>query len=197
VTNPGSSGIINTVAGDGSYGDSGDGGLATLAGLKSPRGVAVDASGNIYIADTGSYRIRVVTKSNGIITNVAGDGSYGFLGDGGLATLAQLGNPFGVTLDASGNIYIADTGVSSIRLVTKSNGFISTVAGKGEYGDSGDGGLATLARLSYVDGVAVDASGNIYIADTGNSCIRMVTESTGIITTVAGDGTSGFSGIEI
>ena len=109
-------GVISTVAGTGSYGYSGDGGLATSARFDNPRGVAVDASGNIYIADTYNNRIRMVTKSTGIISTVAGTGSYGYSGDGGLATSAALYYPYGVTVDASGNIYIADTYNNRIRM---------------------------------------------------------------------------------
>jgi trimeric autotransporter adhesin len=185
-------GIITTVAGNGTYGDSGDGGLATSATLKNPSGVSVDASGNMYIAH--SNRIRMVTKTTGIITTVAGDGTYGYSGDGGLATSATLKNPYGVAVDASGNIYIADLGSNRIRLVTKTTGIITTVAGDGTRGYSGDGGLATSATLENPYAVAVDASGNIYIADSGSNRIRMVTKTTGIITTVAGDGTYGYSG---
>jgi trimeric autotransporter adhesin len=191
-----STGIVTTVAGDGSYGYKGDGGQATSAGLYIPYGVAVDASGNIYIADSGNNRIRMVTKSTGIITTVAGDGLFGYKGDGGPATSASLYNFYGVTVDASGNIYIADSSNNRIRLVTKSTGIITTVAGDGTAGYKGDGGPATSAGLTYPYGVTVDASGNIYIADSGNNRIRMVTRSTGIITTVAGDGSYGYRGDE-
>jgi sugar lactone lactonase YvrE len=170
--------------------------------LGYPQGVAADASGNIYIADTYNRRIRMVTKSTGNITTVAGDGKYSADtgGDGGQATSAYLYYPSDVAVDASGNIYIADTYVSRIRMVTKSTGIITTVAGKvvNDYkGDNGDGGLATSAYLYYPYGVAVDASGNIYIADSGLNRIRMVTKSTGIITTVAGGGTLGIGGNEM
>jgi trimeric autotransporter adhesin len=187
-------GVISTVAGTGSYGYSGDGGIATSAALSYPRGVATDASGNIYIVDAGNDRIRMVTKSAGIISTVAGTVSYGYSGDGGIATSAKLYSPEGVAIDASGNIYIADTGNSRIRIVTKSTGIISTAAGIGSPGYSGDGGIATSAALNYPYGVAIDASGNIYIADADNYRIRMVTKSTGIISTVAGTGSSGYSG---
>jgi trimeric autotransporter adhesin len=200
-----STGIINTVAGSGQSGSSpgksgysGDGGQATSATLSNPDGVALDASGNIYIADTANNRIRMVTKSTGIISTVAGKGGfYGYSGDGRQATTAALAYPSGVTIDASGNIYIADTNNNCIRMVTKSTGIISTVAGKGEkYGYSGDGGQATLADFHFPHSVAVDASGNIYIADSRNDRIRMVTKSTGIITTVVGTEQSGFIGDE-
>jgi sugar lactone lactonase YvrE len=189
-----STGIVTTVAGDGSYGYKGDGGQATSTGLLNPYGVAVDASGNIYIADTGDYRIRLVTSSTGIITTVAGDGTAGYKGDGGQATSAGLTYPYGVAVDASGNIYIADSYDNRIRLVTKSTGIITTVAGDGSYGYKGDGGPATSAGLSFPRGIALDASGNIYIADFYPNRIRMVMKSTGIITTVAGGGSYGYVG---
>ena len=183
-----SAGIITTVAGIGGVGDSGDGGSAILAKLKAPEGVAVDISGSLYIADTGNNKIRKVT--GGIITTVAGLGGVGDSGDGGSAILAKLQAPKGVAVDISGSFYIADTGNNKIRKVT--GGIITTVAGLGGVGDSGDGGSAILAKLKSPEGVAIDISGNLYIADTGNSKIRMVTS--GIITTVAGNGNNQFSG---
>jgi hypothetical protein len=169
-----STGIITTVAGVGRSGYSGDGGPATSAQLIYGTSIAVDASGNIYIAHKDNNRIRMVTKSTGIITTVAGGAGYGYSGDGGPATSAQLYSPTGVAVDASGNIYIADNDNYRIRMVTKSTGIITTVAGGAGYGYSGDGGPATSAQLSYPKGVAVDASGNIYIADNDNYRIRMV-----------------------
>jgi N-acetylneuraminic acid mutarotase len=189
-----STGIITTVAGNGTAGYSGDGGAATSAELDTPFGVAVDASGNLYIVDVNNDRIRKVTASTGIITTVAGNGTWGYSGDGGAATSAELFSPFGVAVDASGNLYIADSGNNLIRKVTASTGIITTVAGNGTGGYSGDSGAATGAELNSPFGVAVDASGNIYIVDSGNNRIRKVTASTGIITTVAGNGTAGYSG---
>jgi trimeric autotransporter adhesin len=189
-------GIITTVAGNRTHRSSqnyNDGGLATSATLSSPRAVAFDASGNIYISDAYHQRIRMVTKSTGVITTVAGNSTRGYSGDGGLATSAALGSVNGLAFDASGNLYIADSTNNRIRMVTKSTGIITTVAGKGYSGNSGDGGLATSARLSYPTGVAVDASGNLYIVDYRNNRIRLVTKSTGIISSVAGNGTSGYS----
>ena len=189
-----STGIITTVAGKGWSDYSGDGGPATSAGLKYPRGIAVDASGNIYIADANADRIRMVTKSTGIITTVVGNGIQGFSGDGGPATSASMYYPNGVAFDASENMYIPDLYNNRIRMVTKSTGIITTVAGNGIQGYTGDGGPATSAGLYLPYGIAVDASGNIYIADALNERVRMVTKSSGIITTVAGNGIQGYAG---
>jgi ribosomal protein S11 len=142
--------------------------------LNYPRGIAVDASGNIYIADFSNNCIRMVTKSTGIITTIAGSGGNGYRGDGGQATAAQFGDTAGFAVDASGNIYIADSSNNCIRMVTKSTGIITTIAGSGVRGYSGDGGQATAAKFRSAAGVAVDASGNIYIADRGNYRIRMI-----------------------
>ena len=193
-----STGVITTVAGSGRFGSEGDGGLATLASLKSPMGVAVDSSnGNIYIADDYDNTIRMVTKSTGIITTIAGNGDGGYSGDGGLAISASLNKPVTIVVDKStGNLYIADTFNHAIRMITKSTGIITTIAGTGIEGGSGDGGLATLATLNFPNGVAVETTtGNVYIADTFNQVIRMITKSTDIITTVAGTtGISGYGG---
>jgi sugar lactone lactonase YvrE len=177
-------GIIKTVAGSGACCFSGDGGPATSASLGSPSGVAVDASANLYIADFSS-RVRKVSSS-GTITTVAGDGKQGFSGDGGPATSASLNNPNGIAVDASGNLFIADTDNNRIRKVSAS-GVISSVAGNGNAGFSGDGGEATAASLNQPRGVAVDSSGNLFIADASNSLIRKLSPN-GIISTVAGDG---------
>ena len=182
---------ISTVAGNGTYGFSGDGGAATAAQFLFPNGVATDAAGNLYIADFGNHRIRKVS-ANGIITTIAGTGTYGFSGDGGVATSAQLYEPSGVATDAAGNLYIADFGNNRIRKVSD-NGIITTIAGTGTSGFSGDGGVATSAELNFPIGVATDAAGNLYIADTGNNRIRKVSAK-GIITTIAGTGTYGFTG---
>jgi sugar lactone lactonase YvrE len=187
-------GIITTVAGDGAFGFSGDGGPATSASLGFPSGVAVDSSGNLFIADFSNRRIRRVDAATGIITTVAGDGGSRFSGDGGPATSASFSSPRGVAVDASGNLFIAVRGNSRVRRVDAATGIITTVAGDGSLGFSGDGGPATSASLSSPSGVAVDASGNLFIADFSNSRIRRVDAATGIITTVAGNGSSGFSG---
>ncbi len=191
----GITGIITTVAGIGKQGGyTGDGGLATAAKLRKPRGLHVDSSGNIYIADTDNHVIRKVDGTTGIITTVAGTGSSGDSGDGGLATDARMDKPRGVFLDASGNIYIADSDNHRIKKVDGTTGIITTVAGTGSAGDSGDGGPAINARMDKPRGLWVDESGNIVIADTENNRIKMVDGATEIITTVAGDGGAGFSG---
>jgi sugar lactone lactonase YvrE len=187
----GPNGIITTVAGNGTFGFAGDGGEATSAELDYPEGVAVDASGNVFIADAGNQRIRKVA-TNGVITTVAGDGIGAYSGDGGAATNASIYNPEDVVVDATGNLFIADTYNQRIRKVA-TNGIITTIAGNGTRAYSGDGGLATSASLLDPEGVAVDAAGNLFIADTENQVIRKV-GTNGIITTVAGNGTEGYSG---
>ncbi len=187
-------GIITTVAGTGWSGYSGDGGAATSALLNSPTGVAIDAVGNLYIVDQGNKRIRKVTVTTGVITTMAGNGAISYAGDGYAATSAQLNFPSGVAVDAAGNLYIADVENNRIRKVTAATGVITTVVGKGTAGYSGDGDSATSALLNRPIEVAVDAVGNLYIADEGNNRIRKVNATTGVITTVAGNGIGGYSG---
>ena len=161
-----SSGTTATIAGTGVSGFSGDGGPAVQAQLNLPHGVAVDGSGNVFIADTNNHRIRKV-DSSGTITTIAGTGVSGFSGDGGPAVQAQLNLPHGVAVDGSGNVFIADTNNHRIRKVD-SSGTITTIAGTGVSGFSGDGGPAVQAQLNLPHGVAVDGSGNVFIADTNN-----------------------------
>ena len=187
-------GDIITVAGNGTAGYSGDGGPATAAELDSPRGVAVDAAGDLFIADTGNNVIREVVKATGDIITVAGNGTAGYSGDGGPATAAELNGPNGVAVDSAGDLFIADANNNVIREVVKATGDIITVAGNGTAGYSGDGGPATAAELNDPIGVAVDSAGDLFIADTDNNVIREVVKATGDIITVAGNGTAGYSG---
>ncbi len=190
--NPGSpSPVISTLAGTGVAGYTGDGGPAQSAELDLPYGVSVDTSGNVYIADTGNSVIRKV-DSSGKITTSAGNGTKGYNGDGQPATSAALYSPCRAVADRSGNVYIADYYNNRIRRVATS-GMITTVAGTGTQGYNGDGIPATAAQLSFPAAVAVDTAGNIYIADAWNNRIRKV-DTSGTITTIAGTGTSGFSG---
>ena len=185
------SGIITTFAGNGTHVFSGDGGQATAAGIYGPTGVACDAAGNLYIADSYNFRVRKVTTS-GIITTFAGNGTNAFSGDGGQATDAGIFGPGGITFDATGNLYIADYDNSYIRKVTTA-GIITTYAGNGTSGYSGDGGQATDAQIDGQYGITCDATGNLYIAEFDNAYIRKVSTS-GIITTVAGNGIASYSG---
>jgi uncharacterized protein (TIGR03437 family) len=179
---------ISTFAGSGISGFSGDNGPATAAALNRPSSVAVDSAGNLYIADENNNRIRKV--SGGIVTTVAGGASAGFSGDNGPATSATLSKPLGVAVDAAGNLYIADSLNNRVRKV--SNGVITTVAGTGVIGFSGDNGPATSAELYLPWGLAVDSAGNLYIADEENHSVRKV--SNGVITTIAGNGVLGYGG---
>ncbi len=194
-----STGYIYLVAGNGSGAYGGDGGPATSASLNSPQGLALDAAGaNLYIADYSNNRIRKVNFGSGYIYTVAGNGIADYTGDGGSATSASLKNPYDVSLDASGNLFIADTFNNRIRKVDTS-GTITTVAGNGT-GDpySGDGGPATDAHLNGPAGVVVDATGdNLYITDTSHHRVRKVNLSSGIISRVAGTTSAGYNGDEI
>ncbi len=183
--------IINTVVGSGTAGFSGDGGLATAAQINQPNAIAFDGTGNMYIADFLNYRVRKVTTA-GIISTVVGNGTFGFSGDGGPATSAQLTGPTALCFDAFGNLYIADQANNRIRKVNTS-GVISTFAGTGIAGFGGDGGSATLADLNSPTSIALDALGNMYIADQANNRIRKINTS-GTISTFAGTGVAGFSG---
>lgn len=185
---------LTAVAGTGREGSRGDGSPATSAELRFPRGVAVDREGNLFIADWGNHRVRRVEAGTGIITTVAGAIRKGYTGDGGPATRAELRFPFGVAVDGAGNLFISDSANYVIRRVDLTSGIITTVAGTGDRGFRGDGGLAIRAQLAGPQGLAVDQSGNLFIADRDNNRVRRVDAATGIIATVAGTGTVGFSG---
>ena len=193
-----SSGVVNTFAGNGVAGFSGDAGSATAAQVYNPQGVARDSSGNIYIADQYNCVIRIVNTAGTISTfagidNGSGSASCGYSGDGGPATSAQLYYPASVYVDSKNNVYIPDTDNHVVRVVT--SGTINTIAGiPNSAGYSGDGGPAASAQLNGPSAVAEDGAGNLYIADTSNQRIREINAASGIITTVAGNGSAGFSG---
>lgn len=190
-------GLMTTIAGNGSAGTTGDGGAAIDARMYRTRAVAVDAVGNVYFADFDRHIVRKVDVSTGLISRVAGSAIAGYTGDGGAATDARLFRPEGLWVDGAGDIYIADTRNHVVRKVDASTGLINTVVGSGGTGDfSGDGGAATAAALYRPTGVWVDdATGDIYLSDAYNHVIRKVDVSTGLISTVAGIGKSrGFSG---
>ena len=188
-------GTITTIAGNGNGVFTGDGGQATAAALQTPTGLAVDAAGNVYIADFGNFRIRRIA-ANGVIDTYAGNGTIGFSGDGGPAVNAQLfgiiSTHQGLAVDPAGNLYIADPDNARIRKVT-AGGTISTYAGMGPALFGGDGGPATMAGLSLPGSVALDGAGNLYIADQNNSRIRKVTPAS-VISTFAGTGLPAYSG---
>lgn len=184
-------GIITTVAGNGTYGISGDGGQAMAAALTDDKEIAADRAGNLCIADSDTNRVRKVTPA-GTITTIAGNGMASFSGDGGPAPFAQLGFAEGVAADAAGNLYIADSVNNRVRKVSI-YGTITTIAGNGIAGFSGDGGPAHDAQFQLLTGVVADAAGNLYIADAGNDRVRRISTS-GIITTFAGGGIGGDGG---
>ena len=184
-------GKVEQVAGCGEYGYSGDGGPAGKAKLSWPSDLAFDAQGNLYMVESGNACVRKVEKS-GTITTVAGCGEHGYSGDSGQATKARLARPLGMTFDTEGNLYIADAHNYRVRKVDR-EGIITTVAGNGQEGDSGDGGQAVKARLSIFFGIAVDVEGNLFIADSDNRSVRKVDKS-GIITTMVGNGEWGYGG---
>ena len=184
------SGIISTIAGNGTSGFSGDGGNATACQLNAPQGIAVDPAGNIYVGDVGNHRIRKVSAT-GTITTFAGTGVAGYSGDAGPATLAMLNTPLSIIVDGIGNVYFSDPSANRVRKITTA-GIITTVAGNGTAGYGGDGGPATSAMLSAPASIALDLAGNLYIADLDNNRIRKV--ASGTISTIAGTGTWAFSG---
>lgn len=180
-----STGKISTLAGNGSSTFAGDNGAGNEAGVSDVHGIVADSSGNVYISDTSNSRIRKI-DSKGVITTYAGDGSRGFAGDGAAATKAKLWFPAGLALDSAGNLFVADYGNSTVRRIAASGGNITTVAGTGVWGSSGDGGAASRATVGAPSAVAVDTAGNLYIADSANNSIRKVTTDGNIRTILTG-----------
>ncbi len=185
-----SSGTISTIAGTGTPGYNGDNIAAASAQLNLPAGIAVDSTGNLFIADYANQRIREVVASSGTIVTVAGNGTAGFTGDSGAATAAQISAPTAIAVDSSGNLYICDSGNNRIRKVSSGN--ITTIAGSGTAGNTGDNAAATSAQLANPNGIAVDASGNVYISDTVNNRVRKIAGSN--IYGSAGNGVAGYNG---
>ena len=188
------SGTLTRFAGSGERGFSGDGGPATEADLSGPRGVAVDDLGNVFFADRGNRRIRRVDAATSVITTVAGNGELASAGDGGPALEASLVIPMSVAVDYEGNLYVLDRGSNRVRRIDPKTGIITAYAGIEEPGFSGDGGPATHAQLWAPQGIALDADGNLYIADRLNHRIRRVEAATGAIETFAGTGVIGTFG---
>ncbi len=184
--------VITTVVGGGTSG-LGDGGMATLATIGNIQSTAFDKSGNLFIADGTKHRIRRVDAVTGVITTIAGTGSAGFTGDGGSAIAAKLNYPTWIAFDPNGNLYINDGLNKRIRKVDMTTNIITTYAGNGNNGYSGDGGQATSAEFWAMQGIAFNSSGDLFVADDGNHKIRKITPA-GIINTYAGVSTSGFSG---
>lgn len=191
---PPEAGTITTFAGTGTPGYSGDGGQAADAQIYFPMEIAVDQAGNVYFAEYGSHRIRRVSKADGTISTFAGTGVAGFSGDGGQATAAQLTNPSGVAFDGAGNLLIADRWNHRLRKVDVSTGVITTVAGTGVAGTAGDGGPASAAELYHPYGVAVDGAGNVFITEQVSNRVRRIDAATGLVSTFAGNGDTGYSG---
>ncbi len=187
-------GIVVNIAGNGLTGFAGDGGQAKQARLWGPQAVALDKQGNIYISDYSNYRIRKVNVATGIITTIAGTGTYGYNGDNILATNAHMCESTGIALDTAGNVYFSDLGNARVRRIDKVTGFITTCAGTGTTGYNGDNIASTSAQLNFPYGLDFDSQNNLYIADKANYRIRKVTMTTSVITTVAGNGVYGNGG---
>lgn len=187
-------GSIRTIAGTGTPDFGGDGAAATAAMLYYPSGMALDDNGNLYVCDQGNHRIRKISAATGLISTIAGTGTQGYGGDGGPATAALLGGPAAIVLDRVGNLYFSDSYNHRIRKIVLGSGVITTIAGTGVQGFGGDGGAAVAAKLDTPEGLALDATGNLYIADRLNHRVRKMDLASGLIRTIAGTGELGFGG---
>jgi len=188
-------GIITTIGGNGAGGYSGDGGPATAAAFNEPYGIAVDRGGNIFLADRHNHCVRRIDGASGIVTTFAGNGSAGFVGDGGPAAQAGMVEPNGLAFDpAQHRLFIADVADNRVRVVDLAHGTISTFAGTGEAAHTGDGGPAHLAGVFGARAVKVAAEGTVFILERQGSSLRGVDPRTGVITTVAGTGARGYRG---
>jgi sugar lactone lactonase YvrE len=183
---------ITTIAGTGQSGYSGDNGASTSARLFLPIGLAINAAGDVLIADALNLRVRKIAAATGIITSIAGNGEYGYLGDSGPAAAAGIDFPQGISFDGSGNLYISDN--NRIRRVAAATGIITTIAGTGQPGYSPDGTTAASAWLNGPTGIVVDTAGNVFFVETGNNMVRKIDVNTGALVTVAGNGQTGYSG---
>ena len=186
--------IITTIAGTTTAGFDGDSGSATSAHLNLPTALALDPTGNLCLADTANHRIRRIDATTHIITTIAGTGTQGYSGDAGPATQAAIDSPTGLAADTTGNLYLSDTHNHRIRRIDATTHIITTIAGTGAPGSNGDNAAATAATLALPHGLTLDANGNLYLSDTANHRIRRIDATTGLITTIAGTGTQGFSG---
>ena len=189
--NPNSISVISTIAGTGTASYSGDNGAATSATIDGPSGIVIDKNGNVYFAENNNHVIRKISINTGIISTYCGTGSEGY--SNGVASSAQLKYPNGLAMDSFGHLYIGDHWNHAIRKINTTSNIITTIAGDGTSGSSGDNGDASSALLNNPIGVALDTSNNVYIADYGNNKIRKITISTGLITTIAGNGNVGYS----
>jgi DNA-binding beta-propeller fold protein YncE len=192
---PDQSWIITTAVGTGERGFGGDGGPAERALLNGPFDVGFDSDGNLYFSDTFNHRIRRVDARTGIITTCAGSGEAGYAGDGGPAARAKLNEPYGIAIDTAANVYIADRHNHCVRRVDSASGVITTLAGNGASGFSGDGGAASRAGMVEPNGLALDpAQARLFIADVADNRVRVVNLASGTISTFAGTGTAEHSG---
>ena len=179
---------VVTIAGNGTHALTGDGGPATKAGIGGPFGVVIGPDGALYICETENHAVRRVDLKTGVISTVAGSGTAGYSGDGGLATQATCREPYEIRFDKPGNMYFVEMKNHLVRKVDRATGKISTIAGTGDPGFSGDGGPATKAQLNVPHSITLDTAGNVYIADIGNHRVRIVDAKTGGIRTLSGTG---------